>query len=154
MSDAGTTAVPLPGGTEEALPGEVVRTLFDRNEQVLEALRSELDEAIREADAAEALVRAHPALGLLAPDEVEVLVPGVDRTTGSRALGARRAAAHHGGHPPAEADAGGSGRTRCSGTDGSSGTEQTGVSRLVTSHWVWKAGIAVTLIALLLLKFG
>ena len=28
------------------------------------------------------------------------------------------------------------------------------VGRLVTSHWVWKAGVATTVVAVLLLKFG
>ncbi len=156
MPDGGAELVgQLPGaeGTDEALPGDVVRTLFDRNEQVLDALKVELDEATAEADQAEARVRAHPALGLLAADEVEVLVPperapepvagptgGPPRTTVDRRPS--RVV------PTPEAVVPG----------GSvAGVEDAGrplVTRVVTSHWVWKVGVAVVVVALLLVKFG
>ena len=156
MSDAGAELVQGPVGTGEAddvLPGEVVRTLFDRNEQVLDALRIELDEATADADAAESRVRAHPALGLLAADEVKVLVPpdrtpvatapvstDPPRTTVDRRPS--RSAPPVGGAVPGPAPVGVV-------TD-----EPSGVTRLLTSHWIWKVGVAVVVVALLLLKFG
>ena len=153
MSDPvpASAVAPVPG---DSLPGDVVRALFDRNEQELEALRREFDDACHETEAVEARVRAHPALGLLTPDEVTMLVPP-DRGSG---LGSP-----HEAPPPrttvdrrprtAEALAavveGGAG-------DGAVGGEagRTRAGRLVTSHWVWRVGVAVVVVALLLLKFG
>lgn len=156
MSDAGAELVQGPvgtGGADDVLPGEVVRTLFDRNEQVLDALRIELDEATADADAAESRVRAHPALGLLAADEVKVLVPpdrtpvatgpvstDPPRTTVDRRPS--RSAPPVGPAVPGPAPVGVV-------TD-----EPSGVTRLLTSHWIWKVGVAVVVVALLLLKFG
>ena len=126
--------------------------MFDRNEQVLDALRRELDDAVAEADAAEAQVRAHPALGLLAADEVEMLVPpertpDLDPTTSGdvaprtvvdrRPSSARPPAGAAAVDPALEAD-----------------DRRSALGRLVTGHWVWKAGVAVVVVAVLLLKFG
>jgi hypothetical protein len=132
----------------------VVRELFDRNEQELELLRQELDAACREAEAAESRARTHPALGLLTPGEVTMLVPPdrgsvhgrepedtpprttVDRR--SRSVGAPVPAHEAGGAGGASADDDGPSR----------------VGRLVTSHWVWRVGVAVVVVALVLLKVG
>ena len=152
MSD--TRSTPVAGPTDgEALPGEAVRTLFDRNEQVLEALRLELEAAVAEADDAEARVRTHPALGLLAADEVQMLVPperprddpatlpaGPPLTTVDRRPSVARPAPGQVAGPVDGGDVDVDGRTR--------------IGRLVTGHWVWKAGVAVVVVALLLLKFG
>jgi hypothetical protein len=157
VSEVGITSVPVPGGTLDALPGEVVRNLFDRNEQVLEALRSEFDEVVREADAAEAKLRAHPALGLLAADEAAMLVPvPSDRREPGATTPTELARTTVDPRPrptappgPAVPDVPGGSDPR----DGN-GTGKTRVSRLIASHWVWKCGVAVTVVALLLLKFG
>ena len=148
MSDV--RGAPVAGAADgDALPGEAVRTLFDRNEQVLEALRLELADAVAEADGAEARVRTHPALGLLAADEVHMLVPperepadvaepsgDPPRTTVDRRPSTVRPSSGVPAVPAEEED----GRGR--------------VGRLVTGHWVWKAGVAVVVVALALLKFG
>ena len=150
-----TRTDPVSGVDVDVMPGDVVRTLFDRNEQVLAALRLELDEAERETDAAESRVRSHPALGLLAPDEVEVLVPAAREAAGGLPLAAlppRTTVVRRPRATPSAADGGPEARG-----DGGAGTAddtRTRAARLVTSHWVWKAGVAVTVVALLLLKFG
>ena len=149
-----------PGGGVATLPGDVVRELVERHERELESLAADLDRARREADAAEGRIRAHPALDLLGPDEVARLVPAavepgsrppkvvaVPRTTVDRRPRTSE--------PPVVQPGGGADGDpahRPVGT-GPADTRSAG-SRLVTSHWVWKAGVALTVVALLLLKFG
>ena len=132
-----------------AFPGDVVRELFDRNELELEELVAELEEARRAADTAEARVRAHPALGLLTPDEVAVLVPA-DREpepAGPAQDPARTTVVRR---PPAPSGAGPGGPA---GPDDDL-DPRSPVARIVTSQWIWKVGVAVVVVALLLLKFG
>ena len=148
----------LPGAASGAhgdiLPGDVVRDLVERHERELQWLADDLAEARLEADAAEARVRVHPALGLLTPDEVAQFLPPAPAVPPSpcRDAGPPRTTVVNRPRPEAPAASGGGGeKERSTGHDAS---PRSGGSRLVTSHWVWKAGIAITVVALLLLKFG
>jgi hypothetical protein len=51
----------------DVIAGSVVRELVDRNERDIEALRHELEVALREAEQAEKLIAAHPAADELTP---------------------------------------------------------------------------------------
>jgi hypothetical protein len=137
------------------LPGDVVRELVERHERELASLAADLDRARREADAVEARVRSHPALDLLAPLEVARLVPvvsGNGAAPGTTATAPRTTVVPRprAPGPPAPRPTAGSGADPA---DPAADTRSVG-SRLVTSHWVWKAGVALTAVALLLLKFG
>jgi hypothetical protein len=153
----------VPGTAGDVLPGDVVRDLFERHEQEIESLLADLTEARREADAAEEQVRAHPAFGLLGADEAERLLPtaviadpvepavdadGRPRTTVVNRHRPTPAAGAVQSVPPS-----GPGATAPP-SDIGSPTERSRASRLVTSHWVWKVGVVLTVTALLLLKFG
>ena len=149
-----TDVVPHPSeGVEgEVLSGEVVRALFDRNEESLSALQEELAAAAQEADAAEARVRAHPGVGLLSADEVGDLLPPAPEASaaGPPSADAARTTVVHRPRPAStsgEQVPGGAG-------DPPEVDERGRMTRLVTGHWVWKAGIALMVVALLLLKFG
>lgn len=148
------TSGPGPSAAD-TLPGDVVRQLVEQHEEELEALAAELARARREAEEVEALVRHHPALGLLGPDEASRLVPPSVRAPGAAEVTAtsgpprttvvRRPSARPSGPDPAPAV----------GDPVPTGpSERSAATRLVTSHWIWKAGVALTVVALLLLKFG
>jgi hypothetical protein len=138
------------------LPGDVVRDLVERHERELDSLADDLAEARLEADAAEARIREHPALGLLSPDEAARLVlppapTGPVAPTAARRSTEPRTTVVRRPREPARTGAGGGGDR---GGSGAPEAPRSRASQLITSHWVWKAGVAVTLVALLLLKFG
>jgi len=149
-----TGLTPGSGGVD-TLPGDVVRDLVERHEQELASLDAELESVRRQADAAEARIRTHPALGLLSPDEAAHLIPvtadgpadrpasnGAVRPGPPRTTVVHRASRVRAPSPEPGAPDDGDDPPRSRGT------------RLVTSHWVWKAGVALTVVALLLVKFG
>ncbi len=62
MADPLTPGVPLPKpGIVDVLPVETVEPLIARHEEELRAMRLELADAVREAEAAEQRLKAHPA---------------------------------------------------------------------------------------------
>ncbi|MGA2838079.1 MAG: hypothetical protein ABSF84_15915 [Acidimicrobiales bacterium] len=136
------------------LPGDAVRDLVERHERELESLADDLAEARLEADAVEARIRDHPALGLLTPDEVTRLLPPAPaaKPTSAPASGPPRTTVDR--RPRPQGPTGSDGRGHEGRTTEPDTPPRSRASGLVTSHWVWKAGIAITVVALLLLKFG
>jgi len=135
-----------------ALSGDVVRALVTRHEEELEALVARAEELENEAAAAERAVREHPGFALLDPDEAARLIPAppapgpvdddrprttvVQRASPEVATGAR---SDRSTRPPAEAQ---------------DATRPGFFGRLGTSHWWWRIGIALVVVALVLLKVG
>ena len=151
----------VAGTAADVLPGDVVRDLFERHEQEIESLLVDLGEARREADAAEELVRTHPAFGLLGADEAERLLPRVEEDDPVDAAvdadGRPRTTVVHRSRPTPTATATATAARASGGAaspDVAAPAGRSRASQLVTSHWVWKAGVALTVTALLLLKFG
>ena len=142
-------------GLEDApdvLPGDLVRDLVNRNEEEIESLLARLAEVEAGAGAAEREVRDHPGLAALDPDIVADLVPepaepAIDPSR-PRTTVVRRSAP---GDPVERA-----GRERGTPTPTTAAPDPpTGlVGRLTTSHWWWRIGIVLVLVALALLKFG
>lgn len=138
----------------DVLPGDLVRDLVNRNEDEIETLLARLAETEVLAEEAEWAVRAHPGLALVAPDVAERLLPqpgapdpdiGADRprTTvvtrgapGPTARGRNGATTAHAAPSPA------------------AGASRGFVGRLTTSHWWWRIGIGLVLVAVVLLKVG
>ena len=139
----------------DVLPGHLVRELVNRNEEEIEALVARLTDIEAAAEAVEQEVRDHPGLALLDPDVAAVLVPeptvpevDPDRP---RTTVVRRAT------PGVSSDQ----RTGRSSTAPTTAPVATPteppsglVGRLTTSHWWWRIGIVIVLVALVLLKFG
>jgi len=134
------------------LSGDVVRALVTRHEDEIESLVARAEEIEAEAEAAERAVREHPGFALLDPDEADRLVPvppapepvddGRPRTTV-----VRRSAPS----APTGAQTDRSARAPTGATDDA----QLGFfGRLGTSHWWWRIGIALVVVALVLLKVG
>ena len=134
------------------LSGDVVRALVTSHEEELEALVTRAEEIEHEADAAERAVRDHPGFALLDPDEAARLVPVpttpepvddgrprttvVQRSTPEARVGART---ERSARPPV----------------GAQDDHRPGFfGRLGTSHWWWRIGIALVVVALVLLKVG
>lgn len=124
------------------LAGDVVRDLVTRHEEEIEALEARAEEIEARAEAAERSVREHPGI---APPR---------RVTG----------AHTGGRRPSPHD-GGAAITSCRGCRGPNrpvrppatapDDAQRGLfGRLATSHWWWRVGIALVVVAIVLLKVG
>jgi hypothetical protein len=144
----------VTGAAADMLPGDVVRDLVERHEQEIESLLADLEEARREADAAEGLVRSHPAFGLLSADEADRLLPTfVEPEPVDGPLDAAGRPRTTVVHRPRSTPPGAAGVGAAS-SDAVAPTVQSRATKLVTSHWVWKAGVALTVTALLLLKFG
>jgi len=151
--------------------GATVRELVARQEAEIERLLSQLARVERTAAEMEAEVRAHPAYGMLdaverrrleglAADEDERSVPS--RSADARPRGPQRAPRTtvdtrprraSGGRMPASGptERGKGPRSRA---DDPSQPNGSCFGGLVTSHWVWKLGIALTAVAILLIKFG
>ena len=134
------------------LSGEVVHDLVSRHEDEIEALVARVEEIEARAAAAERTVREHPGFALLDPDEAERLVPAspapepVDDGR-PRTIVVRRSA-------PAGATAG---RTDPSSSPPAGPADEAAsgfLGRLATSHWWWRIGIALVVVAILLLKVG
>ncbi len=169
--------------SSDVIPGTVVRQLVDRNEREIEGLLRELEAALAEADEAERLVAGHPAATLLglefgafAPVDVDTRTAATftapSRVTGSaatsaaatsgaatvtrRPTSATRARTTVVVRPrpsgPPTAASGGPG-TAPGIVLADTGATAGWVQRFQT-HWMAKVGVAVTLVAVLLLKFG
>jgi hypothetical protein len=163
VSDAPVDGGPAVDGRVDVLPGDVVRELVERHERELESLAEDLAEARRHADEAEARVREHPALGLLGSDEAARLLPPArppeppasTAPSGERAPGTRPPATTVVRRPPHAQQVGSVRPDDDGGTAAPVAPEtRSRGARLATSHWVWKAGVGLTVVALLLLKFG
>ena len=154
------------GVGSDVISGAVVRDLVSRNEQEIEGLLRVLDEALREAEEAERRVAAHPAASLVADEAVET--PAVVPSTGAPPGRSRpRTTVDPRPRKMAPGADGGEGafgpKVGATATDSTASVQpaadamsasSSGVSSLFRSHWVWKSGIALTAIAILLLKFG
>jgi len=150
VAEVDRLAVAGLGDAPDVLPGDLVRDLVTRNEEEIESLLARLAEVEDRAEAAERDVRGHPGLTLLDPEVAADLVPEpaapeVDpdrpRTTVVRRAGTDAPAPRSGA------------RTRASAAEPvPTGTGLAG--RVTTSHWWWRIGIVLVLVALALLKFG
>ncbi len=154
-----------PGGAPsgDIVPGDLVRDLVARHEAEIADLEARLAVADAAAGVAERAVRRHPALVLLHPDEVRRLVP--DPVDPAASVGRRPATTVVRRAPPAGGSAGKvtddaspAGPRGVAGTGGTANSARppdAGLgSRIIRSHWWWRAGIALVVVALLLLKFG
>jgi hypothetical protein len=167
MTEVGETELRWNGAGSDVISGAVVRDLVSRNEREIESLLRVLDEALREAEEAERLVAAHPAASLVPDEPVETraAVPSAGAPAGRGSSRSRpRTTVDPRPRTAASRTDGANGRkiavttpgTALSGQSatGAASTTSPGVSSLFRSHWVWKSGIALTAIAILLLKFG
>ena len=149
----------------DVLPGHLVRDLVNRNEEEIEALVARLTEVEAAAEAVEQEVRVHPGLALLDPDVVadlvpEPTVPEIDpdrpRTTVVRRASPGTSSDQRGGRPATPTPTTTPTTTSMSTAPVATPTEAPPglVGRLTTSHWWWRIGIVLVLVALVLLKFG
>jgi hypothetical protein len=145
MPPVGPEAYAAP--TVEVVAGAEVRALVEHSEQVIQALRQQLEEALREADEAEQRVASHPAAGLLAHDgsdpTEQIAVTG--SANGTAGAGPRTTVVSR----PRAAAADSSGNGQASGHQHSSSG-----SGLFSSHLVLKLGVLLAVLAVLLLLFA
>ena len=149
----GPEATDWPEG-DDVLEGDLVRELVARHEAEIADLETRLAAAESDAAEAERAVRRHPALVLLHPDEARDLLPEPSGPSGA------------GGRPPAttvvrrEVAVPVVDRnpvTRPADGHASPAPEPAGGglgARIVRSHWWWRVGIVLVVVALLLLKLG
>ncbi len=139
-------------GEDDVLPGALVRDLVTRNEEAIDALLVRLAEAEREADSVEQSVRDHPAVGWLSADEVARLVPEASEPT---VVDDGRPRTTVVDRPAAPLPSTGRARTSVAPRAGGAGEEPQGfMARLTHSHLWWRIGIALVVVALLLVKLG
>jgi hypothetical protein len=131
--------------TVEVVAGAEVQTLVEHSEQVIQALREQLEVALREAEEAEQRVATHPAAARLAPGRsdptapIAVTPPGID----SPGAGPRTTVVSRPRVTPAEAD------------DPATGYQHSASgSGLFKSHLVLKLGVLLAVLAVLLLLFA
>jgi hypothetical protein len=158
--------------------GDEVRELVARNEQQIELLHHELALAQREADEAERRVSEHPAAlwldalpGTLAvtsdapltasPSGPAPVLPAMPVATNGRTVVDRRPSLAERSGPGASAtstvsatSAGSSHRRKSRFRPQRSGRAKPGLRSLLTTGWLWKAGLALVIGALVLLKLG
>jgi hypothetical protein len=145
-----TAAAPSPGVSDAVIPGDVVRDLVARNEREIDELLALLEQALHEAEEAESR----------AGDSV-VAVRGANGSTSRLGAGAT------GPVVPRRTTTGGAPRTTVDARDRSAPSASTphierghaptpagSKTSWFTSHWVWRSGVALTVLALVLLKFG
>ena len=137
------------------LPGDLVRDLVNRNEEAIEALVARANEIEARAEAAEQSVREHPALALLDPDEAARIVveppePTVVDDGRPKTTVVHRPSRNSSSGAPPDGSVATTGPTAPAGESAPTGF----LGRLATSHWWWRIGIALVLVAFLLLKFG
>jgi hypothetical protein len=134
------------------LTGDLVRDLVARNEDVIEALETRLAEIERLAAEAERAVRAHPALAKVDPEVARGMIPdppvpaviddGRPRTTVVE-------------RPRYPVPGPVATSTPIRGVVAPQVEVPSGVvGRLVQSHWWWRIGIALVVVALIILKVG
>jgi hypothetical protein len=138
-----------PADTPDVLPGDLVRDIVTRNEEEIESLLARLAEVEARAEEAELAVRRHPGLAHVAPDVAAGLVPAPTAPEADpdrpRTTVVQRAAPGPAPRP----------RHRSTSRAASPAERSTGfVGRLTTSHWWWRIGIVLVLVAVVLLKFG
>jgi hypothetical protein len=138
----------------DVLPGDLVRDLVTRNEDEIETLLARLAELEAQAEEAELAVRRHPGLALVAPDVAERLLPLPQALDVEPGAGRPRTTVVTRG-AQARSDTGQAGATTAPGPASPVTGESKGVlGRLTTSHWWWRIGIVLVLVALVLLKVG
>jgi hypothetical protein len=136
---------PDPAPTHEVVPGDEVRELVARKEREIEALRLELQGALQEAAEAERRLARLPAAAEPSEPAEESSTAPAPRTTVVTRL------------PVAEPEtrpASGRGPAHRRSTASTAADEQLGWLRFFRSHLIVKLGIALTVLALLLLFFA
>jgi len=141
----------------EVVAGIEVQALVEHSEQAIQALRRELEEALREAEEAERQAASHPGVAHLA----ESINQGWTDPTGQTAIvapvgdavgaGPRTTVVSRPRATPAAAD--GSGTSGAPGHRHSASDPVSGWAGAFTSHLVLKIGVLLTLVAVLLLVF-
>jgi hypothetical protein len=134
------------------LSGELVRDLVARNEDVIEALETRLTEIERLAAEAERAVRSHPALAKVDPEVARGLipdppVPAVIDDGRLRTTVVQRPRYPAPGPVATSTPTPGVVAPRVEVPPGV-------VGRFVQSHWWWRIGIALVVVALIILKVG
>jgi hypothetical protein len=139
---------PDPAPTHEVVPGDEVRELVARKEREIEALRLELQGALQEAAEAERRLARLPAAAEPAepaePAEESSTAPAPRTTVVTRLPVAE----------PETRPASGRGPAHRRSTASTAADEQLGWLRFFRSHLIVKLGIALTVLALLLLFFA
>ena len=148
------------------VPGELVRELVARYEQDIVDLRAELEAAETEADRIEQQVRVHPALAMMGSTEARLLLAPRRPARGRHSLATARPRTTVDARPRPQPNGavGGAGQGRppvsndereASSTDQAPASRDLSwTARLSRSHWVWRTGIVLVLVGLVLLKFG
>jgi hypothetical protein len=131
-----------PTPTHEVVPGDQVRELVDRKERDIEALRLELHTALQEAAEAELRLAEHPGAAVAAEDGSTT--PGPQTTVVTRLPVAAPAAGPAPDRGPAHRRS----------TSAAAAEPELGWLRFLGSHLVVKLGIALTVLALVLLFFA
>jgi hypothetical protein len=152
------TPAPGPGATEwpegdDVLDGDLVRDLVSRHEAEIADLEARLGAAEAAAEEAERAVRRHPALVLLHPDEVRALLPEPTGPSGTAGRAPATTVVRREAAPPPTDRVAGSRQADA----GSPATEPSDAglgARIIRSHWWWRVGIVLVVVALLLLKLG
>ena len=150
---ADTGAAEWRDGTE-VLAGDLVRDLVARHEAEIADLEARLAEVEGAADAAERAVRRHPALVLLHPDEARRLLPEPAPSTGGAERPPATTVVRRSAPPPPPGPDAGSRHADGAATSEAEADEVGLATRFVRSHWWWRVGIALVVVALLLLKVG
>ena len=134
--------------------GEIVRELVARSEQEILDLLAELEAAESEAQRIEQEVRIHPALATMASTEARLFLPPrrPDRGRDPTVTGPPRTTVD--ARPCPERTVGGSGSGPSPVGHDPTSHGLSWMTRLSRSHWVWRTGVALVLVALALLKFG
>jgi hypothetical protein len=131
----------------EVVAGPEVQALVAHSEQVIQALRQELEVALREAEEAEHRVTSHPAAVLLGHDQSDPTAPVAITPPGPDGTGAA---------PRTTVVS----RPRANAADGRGAGESSGYqhsapgSGLFRSHLVLKLGVLLAVLAVLLLLFA
>jgi len=153
-------------GPSSVVPGETVRDLVTRYEQEIVDLLAELEAAETEADRIEQQVRVHPALAMMESTEAHLLLAPrrPDRGRQSLATTRPRTTVDPRPRPQPNGAVGGAGQGQPPVSNDEregSGADQAPAShdlswmtRLSRSHWVWRTGVVLVLVGLILLKFG
>jgi hypothetical protein len=153
-------------GPSTVVPGETVRDLVARYEQEIADLLAELEAAETEADRIEQQVRVHPTLAMMESTEAQLLLAPRRPDRGRQSLASARPRttvdARPRPQPNGAVSSAGQGRAPVSNDEREgSGADQAPASdvlsrmtRLSRSHWVWRTGVVLVLVGLILLKFG
>ena len=156
------TTAPGPDATqrpmgEDVLAGDLVRDLVARHEAEIADLEARLAATEAAAEEAERAVRRHPALVRLHPDEARALLPVPTGSSGTAGRPPATTVVHRetpappgGSHPGPDTGRGGGPASPTAAEPEPAGL----ATRIVRSHWWWRVGIVLVVVALLLLKWG